>query len=79
MLEQALRQDISPYFGHNGQYPDSGKYTALSEDTFADYRVRINELVNNPGSTSPWSSCGLTDVEDAEHLARAQDRSKHEW
>jgi hypothetical protein len=37
VLEQALRQDISPYFWHNGQYPDSGKYTALSEDTFADY------------------------------------------
>jgi sulfoxide reductase catalytic subunit YedY len=48
VLEQALRQDISPYFWHNGQYPDSGKDTALSEDTFADYRLRINGLVNNP-------------------------------
>jgi methionine sulfoxide reductase catalytic subunit len=41
-------QDISPYFWHNGQYPDSDEYTALLADNFVDYRLRINGLVDNP-------------------------------
>jgi thiosulfate reductase cytochrome b subunit len=40
--------DISPYFWHNGQYPDSDEYTTLFEGHFADYRLRINGLVDNP-------------------------------
>ena len=40
--------DISPYFWHNGQYPDSEEYTALFDSHFADYRLRINGLVENP-------------------------------
>jgi len=40
--------DISPYFWHNGQYPDSPEYLALQADGFADYRLRINGLVQNP-------------------------------
>ncbi len=39
-------QDISPYFWHNGQYPDSDEYTALFASNFADYRLRINGLVD---------------------------------
>jgi methionine sulfoxide reductase catalytic subunit len=38
--------DISPYFWHNGQYPDSEEYTALFDGHFADYRLRINGLVD---------------------------------
>src|SRR5450756_1523795 len=41
-------RDISPYFWHNGQYPDSGEYQALFAGNFADYRLRINGLVDNP-------------------------------
>ncbi len=41
-------QDISPYFWHNGQYPDSDAYKALFDGNFADYRLRINGLVANP-------------------------------
>jgi sulfoxide reductase catalytic subunit YedY len=40
--------DISPYFWHNGQYPDSDEYKALFDGDFADYRLRINGLVENP-------------------------------
>ena len=40
--------DISPYFWHNGQYPDSDEYKALFDGRFADYRLRINGLVDNP-------------------------------
>ncbi len=41
-------KDISPYFWHNGQYPDSDEYKALYDGNFADYRVRINGLVAKP-------------------------------
>jgi methionine sulfoxide reductase catalytic subunit len=40
--------DISPYFWHNGRYPDSDEYRALMAGGFADYRLRINGLVENP-------------------------------
>lgn len=40
--------DISPYFWHNGQYPDSDEYKALYEGNFADYRLRIGGLVDHP-------------------------------
>ena len=41
-------KDISPYFWHNGEYPDSPEYTALFDGHFADYRLRINGLVEHP-------------------------------
>jgi methionine sulfoxide reductase catalytic subunit len=41
-------KDISPYFWHNGQYPDSDEYKALFDGAFFDYRLRINGLVANP-------------------------------
>jgi len=41
-------KDISPYFWHNGQYPDSPEYTALLDGGFAGYRLRINGLVEHP-------------------------------
>jgi len=41
-------KDISPYFWHNGQYPDSAEYTALFEGDFAGYRLSVHGLVNNP-------------------------------
>jgi len=41
-------KDISPYFWHNGQYPDSDEYRALFDGGFADYRLRISGLVERP-------------------------------
>ena len=41
-------KDISPYFWHNGKYPDSDEYRALFDGGFADYRMRIHGLVEQP-------------------------------
>jgi len=41
-------KDISPYFWHNGQYPDSAEYRALFEGDFADYRLHVHGLADNP-------------------------------
>ncbi|MFE5585515.1 oxidoreductase [Kitasatospora sp. NPDC056531] len=41
-------KDISPYFWHNGQYPDSAEYRALFDGNFGDYRLQIGGLVDNP-------------------------------
>jgi DMSO/TMAO reductase YedYZ molybdopterin-dependent catalytic subunit/thiosulfate reductase cytochrome b subunit len=41
-------KDISPYFWHNGKYPDSDEYKELFDSNFAGYRLRINGLVDNP-------------------------------
>jgi DMSO/TMAO reductase YedYZ molybdopterin-dependent catalytic subunit len=40
--------DISPYFWHNGRYPDSEEYQALHDGDFADYRLHIGGLVRHP-------------------------------
>jgi methionine sulfoxide reductase catalytic subunit len=44
---QYSEKDISPYLWHNGQYPDSDEYKALFDGHFADYRLRINGLVEH--------------------------------
>jgi methionine sulfoxide reductase catalytic subunit len=41
-------RDLSPYFWHNGHYPVSDEYQALQDGNFADYRLRINGLVEHP-------------------------------
>ena len=41
-------KDISPYFWHNGKYPDSAEYEEMAAADFAGYRLRINGLVDNP-------------------------------
>ncbi len=40
--------DISPYFWHNGQYPDSDEYKQLFDTNFVDYRLRVHGLVDKP-------------------------------
>ena len=45
---QYSEADISPYFWHNGQYPESEEYAALQAGNFEDYRLRINGLVTTP-------------------------------
>jgi len=42
--------DISPYFWHNGKYPDSDEYRALCDVGFADYRLQIHGLVEHPAA-----------------------------
>lgn len=41
-------KDISPYFWHNGRYPETPEYRALFDGGFADYRLRVGGLVDNP-------------------------------
>lgn len=41
-------EDISPYFWHNGRYPDSDEYKRLIDGDFSDYRLQIGGLVDNP-------------------------------
>jgi sulfoxide reductase catalytic subunit YedY len=45
---QYSEKDISPYFWHNGQYPDSDEYKALFDSNFVDYRLRVHGLVETP-------------------------------
>jgi sulfoxide reductase catalytic subunit YedY len=45
---QYSEKDVSPYFWHNGQYPESPEYKALLAGDFAGYRLRIDGLVDNP-------------------------------
>ncbi len=51
--------DISPYFWHNGRYPDSPEYHALSQGGFADYRLRVNGLVDQPADLDLAALRGL--------------------
>lgn len=44
---QYTEADISPYLWHNGKYPESEEYKALFDNNFADYRLRIDGLVDN--------------------------------
>lgn len=41
-------KDISPYFWHNGRYPDFTEYKTLQASGFADYRLRVGGLVAHP-------------------------------
>jgi hypothetical protein len=45
---QYTEKDISPYLWHNGKYPETEQYKALFDGNFADYRLRISGLVENP-------------------------------
>ncbi len=45
---QYTDDDISPYFWHNGAYPETEEYRVLFDENFANYRLRVNGLVENP-------------------------------
>ena len=45
---QYTEKNISPYFWHNGEYPDSDEYRQLEANSFADYRLDIHGLVEHP-------------------------------
>jgi thiosulfate reductase cytochrome b subunit len=40
--------DASPYFWHNGRYPETPEYRALFDNHFADWRLQIRGLVDHP-------------------------------
>lgn len=40
--------DVSPYFWHNGKYPETPEYRALYDDHFARWRLHVGGLVENP-------------------------------
>jgi len=40
--------DISPYFWHNGNYPDREQYEQLEANGFAGYRLTVGGLVEHP-------------------------------
>jgi len=40
--------DISPYFWPNGTMPESAEFESLVASEFADYRLRVDGLVENP-------------------------------
>jgi sulfoxide reductase catalytic subunit YedY len=45
---QYTEDDISPYFWHNGKYPDTEDYQRLQAGNFADYKLTVHGLVENP-------------------------------
>ncbi|HWU45381.1 MAG TPA: molybdopterin-dependent oxidoreductase [Humibacter sp.] len=45
---QYTEADISPYFWHNGKYPETEEYKELETQNFAEYRLAITGLVENP-------------------------------
>lgn len=45
---QYTEKDISPYFWHNGRFPDSPEYAELQAGDFAGYRLRVGGLVAHP-------------------------------
>jgi len=44
---QYTEKDISPYFWHNGEYPDTEEYRRLRHGGFADYKLVVTGLVEN--------------------------------
>jgi len=48
MPGEYTEKDISPYFWHNGKYPESSEYRALFDGQFGSYRLRVGGLVENP-------------------------------
>jgi len=47
-ISQLTETDISPYFWPNGTMPHSAEFDALVADGFAQYRLRVGELVEQP-------------------------------
>lgn len=49
---QYTEKDISPYFWVNGTLPTSDEYNRLKEGNFADYKIIVGGLVENPQEIS---------------------------
>jgi DMSO/TMAO reductase YedYZ molybdopterin-dependent catalytic subunit/thiosulfate reductase cytochrome b subunit len=44
--------DLSPYFWHNGAYPETPEYERLRAEGFASWRLRVHGLVAHPAELS---------------------------
>lgn len=42
------KEDITPYFWPNGKLPQSEDWKRLAENNFADYKLKVGGLVDNP-------------------------------
>jgi DMSO/TMAO reductase YedYZ molybdopterin-dependent catalytic subunit/thiosulfate reductase cytochrome b subunit len=51
--------DISPYFWTNGERPESDEYRQLKAMNWADYRLRVSGLVENPTELSYEQLLGM--------------------
>ena len=49
---QLTEKDISPHFWPNGTMPQSAQYESLLANNFADYRLRVDGLVEHPAEFS---------------------------
>jgi sulfoxide reductase catalytic subunit YedY len=49
---QLTEQDISPHFWPNGTMPKSEEFDLLAQNGFADYRLRVDGLVEQPAEFS---------------------------
>ena len=49
---QLTEKDISPHFWPNGTMPQSAQYESLLASDFADYRLRVDGLVEHPAEFS---------------------------
>ena len=56
---QYTEKDISPYFWHNGKYPETPEYKKLEQGNFADYTLTVSGLVDNPVQLSLAQIRGL--------------------
>ncbi|MGV0632925.1 molybdopterin-dependent oxidoreductase [Mycolicibacillus trivialis] len=45
-------KDISPYFWHNGTYPETVEYKELEKNDFVDWRLQVYGLVETPRAFS---------------------------
>jgi hypothetical protein len=59
--------DISPFFWPNGTLPDSEEYSRLKAGGFADYRLKIGGLVENPVEISLAELKGMTKRQQITH------------
>lgn len=55
---QYTEADISPYFWHNGRYPDSAAYTALQAGGFLDYPAADQRPRRPPSRAGPHPTAG---------------------
>ena len=61
LTRRGRQKGISPYFWHNGRYPDSPQYKALQASGFAGYRLQTDGLVAQrwPGVTK-WGGVSMS-------------------
>jgi sulfoxide reductase catalytic subunit YedY len=62
------KKDITPYFWLNGKTPVSDEWKTMAENNFADYKLTIGGLVNNPVELS---------LDDMKKMCKEQNITMH--